>query len=92
AIRHVALLLRVDGELIPPEVTAEWEAYRNVSLATDTDGHLALPGVPAGVYELWPYRTEAEAELLQQAPVAAPAVVTVVPGDNEVTLRFERKP
>lgn len=92
AIRDVALLLRVNGELIPPEVAEEWQSYRRLSLATDAEGHLALPGVPAGVYELWPYRSEAEAERLRESAVAAAAVVTVVPGENDVTLRFARKP
>jgi hypothetical protein len=90
-ITELSLLLRVNGEMISPEVADEWQAQRRGSLVTDGEGKVVLSALPSGLYELWPYRTELEADLLQQSSPAAAASLTVVPGDNEVTLRFRRK-
>jgi hypothetical protein len=87
---NVALLLRIDGELVPPEVAKFLERARGLRLATDEDGMASLDRMPAGTYELWPYANEAEGEeLLGTASTApAPAVVELAGGESAVTLRF----
>jgi hypothetical protein len=90
ALPNVALLLRVDGELVSPEVAKFLERARGLRLMTGTDGTAALDRMPAGTYELWPYADEAEGEeLLGTASTApAPVVVELAGGDSTVTLRF----
>lgn len=87
---RVALLLRIDGELVPPEVGKFLERARGLRLATDDDGIAALDRMPAGTYELWPYADEAEGEELlgTVSTAAAPVVVELTGGDSAVTLRF----
>jgi hypothetical protein len=87
---RVALLLRIDGELVPPEVAKFLERARGLRLATDEEGIVSLDRMPAGTYELWPYATEAEGEELlgTASTAAAPAVVELAGGESAVTLRF----
>jgi hypothetical protein len=87
---RVALLLRIDGELLPPEVAKFLERARGLRLATGDDGIAALDRMPAGTYELWPYADEAEGEelLATATTAAAPVVVELAAGDRDVTLRF----
>lgn len=81
---HVALLVRYNGELLPIEVTR---------FRTGDDGRTRLPALPRGTYELWPYRSDDEAEALMASvsDVAAPATVNVLTGENRVTIRFRRR-
>lgn len=87
---RVALLLRIDGELVPPEVAKFLERARGLRLATDDDGIASLDRMPAGTYELWPYADEAEGEELlgSASTAAAPVVVELAGGESAVTLRF----
>jgi hypothetical protein len=91
ALPDVGLLMRYNGELIPPEVGREIERYLGVALHTDANGTTTLPHIPPGVYEFWPYRSEGEAASIVAAALAAPINVNVVTGPNKATVRFRRR-
>jgi hypothetical protein len=94
AMPGVALLMRYNGELVPPEIAAELRrAAAGWQLATGSDGRARLEPIPPGVYEFWPYASPAEAQLLIESAVgmAAPINVNVVTGENRATVRFRKR-
>ncbi|MEA2571697.1 MAG: hypothetical protein QOI24_3698 [Acidobacteriota bacterium] len=93
AIPDVSLLMRYNGELLPPEVAAELQRQQGIAFATDEHGIAKLANIPAGVYEFWPFRSEAEASALvaSASAISAPIVVNVVTGENKATVRFRKK-
>jgi hypothetical protein len=91
AVPSVSLLLRYNGELIPPAVVREMHRYQGLPTATDSDGLATFDHIPPGVYELWPYRTEEEAGEIMSAALAAPINVNVATGPNKATVKFRRR-
>ena len=93
ALPDVSLLMRYNGQLLPPEVAAELQRQQGVAFGTNENGIARLANIPAGVYEFWPYRSEAEASALlaSASALSAPIVVNVVTGENKATVRFQRK-
>jgi Carboxypeptidase regulatory-like domain len=91
-VAGVRLLVRYDGELVPPEVAATIERAQGLAFATDDGGTATLPSLPLGVYELWPYRTQDEAaQLVASGPMAAPIQLQLKSGENRVTLKFRAR-
>jgi hypothetical protein len=92
-ISEVSVLLRYNGELVPPDVSRELERRQRLRLITDSEGRIQLARVPRGTYELWPYRSQEEADALvaSASAIEAPANVNVVTGENRVTLRFRSR-
>jgi hypothetical protein len=86
----ITMLVRYNGEVVPPEVARELERQQGSSLRTDDAGRMRLTPVPRGVYEIWPYRSndEVDALLASVSALEAPANVNVVTGENKVTIRF----
>jgi len=86
------LLMRVDGEVIPPEI-ARLLAGRGLSLTTNAEGTLSLQRIPAGTYEFWPYRSTIEGQMLYEsvADQDAPISLTVLAGENNATIRFQAR-
>jgi hypothetical protein len=93
AVPNVDLLMRYNGEILPPDVLRELERQQGMSLETDQSGSARLQHLPSGTYEFWPYRSDAEAEALlaSASALAAPIVVNAVSGENKVTVRFRKK-
>jgi hypothetical protein len=91
AVPAVSLLMRYNGELIPPAVVREMHRYQGLPMATDSDGLATFDHIPPGVYELWPYRTEEEAGEIMSAALAAPINVNVATGPNKATVKFRRR-
>jgi hypothetical protein len=94
AIPDIALLMRYNGELVPPEVATELRREAaGWQLATGSDGRARLEHIPPGVYEFWPYASPAEAQLLVESAVgmAAPINVNVATGENRATVRFRKR-
>lgn len=86
------LLMRIDGMVVPPAIARQF-AGRGLSLVTNEEGHISLAHIPAGTYEFWPYRTEAEGQMIYDmaADFAAPISVNVLNGENDATVRFKAR-
>lgn len=89
----ISLLVRYNGTMIPPEVARIFGAQQQTSFVTDADGRVVLPHVAPGVYELWPYRSDEEAEALMASvsALAAPINLEVASGENRATVRFKAR-
>ena len=89
---RVSLLLRYNGELVPPEVARLLRSGGN-ALATNENGRADLARIPAGEYELWPYTTEEEVAGLMASVSErrAPVHVRVAEGPHRATVRFEKR-
>jgi hypothetical protein len=89
----LTLLMRYNGDLVPPEVARHLRSRQGISLQTDDQGQARLDHIPPGVYEFWPYHTDAEAEaFVASASVgSAPILVNVRTGENKTTVRFRRR-
>jgi hypothetical protein len=90
AMPPFSLLMRYNGELMPPEVAEELAAVQGLQLATGADSEAHLRNIPSGSYEFWPYRSEAEAESIVAAGSAflAPIQVNVLTGENKIAVKF----
>lgn len=88
----VSLLMRVNGEMIPPAVGRQF-ALRGLDLITAADGSVSLAKIPAGTYEFWPYRGEAEGLMLYELAGHLPPPITldVKAGDNEAKIRLRKR-
>lgn len=93
AVPNVDLLVRFNGEIVPPDVLDQLARLQGISFETNESGIAHLQNLPLGTYEFWPYRSENEAEslLASASGFAAPIVVNAVTGENKVTVRFRRK-
>jgi len=93
AMPPVKLLMRFNGELVPPQVAQEVERQQGFLLHTDSRGTATFANLPTGLYEFWPYRSEPEAEAILASATAlkAPIAVNTVPGENKATVTFRRK-
>lgn len=89
----VELLMRVNGELIPPAVADELLEQQGLALRTDERGEALLRNLPPGSYEFWPYSGESEAEAIVEtaASLVAPIVVNVKTGENTIAVNFRAR-
>ncbi len=85
-----SLLLRYNGALVPPEIADALASVQGLNLAKGAETDVRLDRIPSGRYELWPYRTneEAEAILATVDDVAAPIQIDVRTGENRVAVQF----
>ncbi|MCU1350035.1 MAG: Collagen adhesin [Acidobacteria bacterium] len=88
-----SLLMRYDGELVPPEVTEALSAAQGLQLLVGPAGEAQLRNIPSGSYEFWPYRTEEEAQAITASADALPAPiqVNVRVGENKIAVKFASK-
>jgi hypothetical protein len=89
----LSLLMRYDGELVPPEVGEELSAVQGLQLMTGSASEAHLRNIPSGSYEFWPYRTEDEAQSITASADAllAPIQVNVRVGENKIVVKFTGK-
>jgi hypothetical protein len=89
-----SLLMRYNGELVPPEVGEELTAVQGLQLMTGQESEAHLRNIPSGSYEFWPYRTEREAESIVATATAllAPIQVNVRSGENSIAVKFAARP
>ncbi len=88
-----SLLMRYNGELVPPEVAEELSAVQGLQLVTGPESEAHLRNIPSGSYEFWPYRTDDEAQSIVASADAllAPIQVNVRTGENKVAVKFAAK-
>ena len=93
-VPDVNLLLRYDGELIPPPIARELERIGNLQFQTGPDGEARFDHIPEGLYEIWPYTNEDEMNALLDSIGAgsAPISLNVARGESEVTIRLSARP
>ena len=86
------LMMRIDGVVVPPAVARQLTT-RGLSLKTGDDGRISLGRIPPGTYEFWPYRNEAEGQMIYEVAesFAAPISVNVLTGENNATVKFKAK-
>lgn len=91
-VPNMSLLMRYDGEIVPPDVV-QFAKRNGVTLQSNAEGVITLRNMPSGRYEFWPYRTPDEARALIAAatPAAAPVSVDAKAGEHRMTLRFKRQ-
>jgi hypothetical protein len=89
-----SLLMRYDGELVPPEVAEALSAVQGLQFMTGPESEANLQNIPSGSYEFWPYRTEDEAQSIAASADAllAPIQVNVRLGENKIVVKFAGKP
>jgi hypothetical protein len=85
-----SLLMRYNGELVPPDVADELTTLQGLQLMTDPNSEAHLQNIPTGTYEFWPYRTESEAQSIMASADAliAPILVKVREGENQIAVKF----
>jgi hypothetical protein len=84
-----SLLMRFNGELVPPEVADELAATQGLQLGTGPQSEAQLRNIPAGSYEFWPYRTDQEVESIITAGALFPPIqVDVRSGENKIAVKF----
>jgi hypothetical protein len=86
----VQFLVRVNGTFLPPRM---WDIATGVNGLTPTmtglDGRLAIPHLPPGTYEFWPYRDLSELRrLFSSIYVVPPKRATLAPGVNVVDIEI----
>ncbi len=91
-VSHVRFLMRYDGETIPPDIADILEMRRGIAAVTGDDGVARIERLPAGYFELWPFRTAREMnDVLAAVSTDAPVQVTLKDGLNIASLTFSRK-
>jgi hypothetical protein len=90
AAANVALLLKFNGTIVPPAVTACLQRTAG-SFRTDVAGQVTLRLLPSGMYGIWPYQTPEERDAIVRglANAAAPVEVALTPGRADVRLIFK---
>lgn len=89
AFSDMWLLMRIDGTVVPPAVSHQLFT-RGLRLMTNAEGSISLAHIPPGTYDFWPYRSEAEGQMLYDVgwAMAAPISLDVVSGENSATVRL----
>jgi hypothetical protein len=89
AFSDLWLLMRIDGTVVPPAV-AQHLLTRGLRLMTNAEGSISLARIPPGTYDFWPYRSEAEGQMLYDTGwmMGAPISLEVVSGENSATVRL----
>jgi hypothetical protein len=92
AFSDIWLLMRIDGTVVPPAITHQLFT-RGLRLRTNAEGNVSLAHIPPGTYDFWPYRSEAEGQMLYEAAwvMAAPISLNVVTGENTATVRLRAR-
>ena len=88
----VAITMRVDGVLLPPEVRGAMNFHQGVPMRTDADGRMLFRHLPAGRYEIWPMTNRDDLlAVLGSSPPPAPINVMLTPGHHSAQLKFRPK-
>jgi hypothetical protein len=92
AFADVWLLMSIDGVVVPPGVSRQLVSS-GLRLRTDATGSISLAHLSPGTYDFWPYRSDAEGQILyDSAPaMAAPISLKVLTGENSSTVRLRAR-
>jgi hypothetical protein len=88
-LEGIAVVMRVNGVLVPPELMHVLHERIGVRLRSAVDGMVRIPRAVAGTYEFWPIRSQQDAESVMANRLGAPPVVVVVThGESRAALHF----
>lgn len=92
AFSDIWVLMRIDGTVVPPAISHQLFT-RGLRLRTNAEGSISLAHIPPGTYDFWPYRSEAEGQMLYDSAwmMAAPISLNVVTGENNATVRLRAR-
>jgi Carboxypeptidase regulatory-like domain len=86
------LLMAIDATIVPPAISHQLFT-RGLRLLTNAEGSISLAHIPPGTYDFWPYRSEAEGQMLYDSAwvMDAPISLDVVSGENSATVRLRAR-
>lgn len=92
-IPNLYFLLRINGTWIPNDVLARFVTMHSLPIRTDETGRARLSLLPAGLYELWPMRSDEDVSSLRAGhPFQGPATLAVGDVPQIVTMTFRKRP
>lgn len=86
-VPNARLLIRYNGEFLPPSLTAFISRLRAVQFTADRTGQIFFADLPPGMYELWPYLRSNEAAEIMLGRKAPAAALPVTAGAYAATLK-----
>ncbi len=93
SIGGVAVMMRVDGVLLPLEVREAMTSHQGVPLMTAADGRMLFRYLPSGRYEIWPLASREDLlAVLASSPPPAPINLMLTPGHHTAQLKFRSQP
>jgi hypothetical protein len=88
ALTVVAVLIRINGVLLPIPVWEGMVNYQGLPMFSDDHGRLLLTHLPAGRYELWPLDRQQLIAVTSVSPPPAQATIAVTPGYQSAKMVF----
>jgi len=88
ALTGVAVLLRINGVLLPIPVWEGMVNYQGLPMFSDGQGRLLLTHLPAGRYEIWPLDRQQLNAVTSGSPPPAQAIITVTAGYQSAKMAF----
>ena len=88
ALTGVAVLIRINGVLLPIPVWEGMVNYQGLPMFSDDHGRLLLTHLPAGRYEIWPLDREELSAVTSGSPPPARATITVMAGYQSAKMVF----
>lgn len=88
-LKNVAFLVRYNGEFIEPMLAQLIARLRRTSTVTDAQGELVMAGVPAGLYDLWPYGSSDGLASIFHGNVAPAVSLPLTGGTYQTTVKFK---
>ncbi|PYQ33341.1 MAG: hypothetical protein DMF57_09770 [Acidobacteria bacterium] len=86
-VPNARLLIRYNGEFLPPALTVFLGRLRAVQFTADRAGQFFFADLPPGMYELWPYLRSSEAAEIMHGGKAPAAALPVTAGAYSATLK-----
>jgi hypothetical protein len=86
-VPNTRLLIRYNGEFLPPALALFIGRLRAVQFTADRAGQLFFADLPPGMYELWPYLRSNEAAEIMQGRKAPAAALPLTAGAYSATLK-----
>jgi hypothetical protein len=91
-IANLSVVVRFNGQFLPPELVAEFERVQGARARSGADGMIVFDHMPSGVYEFWPGTTREVAQLAAGAGPRAPVRLVAAPGENVAVMTFVEAP
>jgi Carboxypeptidase regulatory-like domain len=88
ALTGVAVLIRINGVLLPIPVWEGMVNYQGLPMFSDDHGRLLLTHLPAGRYELWPLDRQELMAVTSGSPPPARATIAVTAGYQSAKMVF----